>query len=458
MEIGTKNKEQFERWKSNNFELLPFMSFRYILNPTSDKLKIREDLKRRDEIHSRISKELHNFKISIQAKLHDFQIDINIEMRGFPIPDLFFEKKQNNFEARKIKFISKKLQKMIRKYSNGYIEFLTQKIKYTDIILVFLKKLVPSECVISVFPEFFSLDFERNAIQKFYLLRDFRQKLFESLSNVEKPVWISCFSDFFSNLIKEANEKTDPELFYFSPMESEISLSRYLFVFHGREGRAIDKFIAQLSSNKFSTFPDRVVDFCMALVPQGLSASVQDQSSAILLLYRALMDRIYTTQNIFFKPSVDYERFWKFSSHPVKEFTIPPNMLNSADEDQTIREAFLSDKIFKEASVVLTSSLFHPCTIDTLYSIHSAMILIHEAAITNMVKRQPTEEDLKQLLSFDDLFSLLLGTILASDFPDIEQMQRVLKMFVPHSCLSPQLEYANANLEAIILHLNKFCK
>lgn len=457
LENGTKNKE-FERWKKNNYEILPFMSFRYLLNPTSDKTRIKEDLKRREETHKCIAEKLYNLKNEIQSKLHDFQIDVSIELRGYPIPDLFFDEKSDNFDVRKILYISQKLQKMIQKYSISYLEFLSQKLKYADIILVFLKKIVPPECVISVFPEFFILDFENHAISKFYLLRKLRQKIFERLSNTPKPIWTSNFSNFFQNLVDEANKITDPELFYFKPLEAEISLSRYLFVAHGREGRAIDKFIAQLSVNKFSTFPDRVVDFCMAIIPGKMSASIQDQSTSILLLYRALIDRIYTTQTAFFKPSPNYRRFWKFSSFPIKEFTIPSIMLKTTDQNQQIRDVFLNDEIYKQAAIELTSSLFQSCTIDTLYSIHIGMVLIHKAAIANMVKREPTEEDLKQLLSFDDLFSLLLGTILASDIPDIEQVQRILKMFIPHSCLSPQFEYANANLEAIILHFNKNCK
>lgn len=455
-DFDMKYMEPFERWKSSNFELLPFMSFRYLLNPTSDKNKIKEDLNRRKDTHKSITENLQNFKISLQAKLHNYQVDVAIELRGFPKPDLYFDDKKDNLDVRKILYISQKLQKMIQKYSNGYIEFLTQKLNYADDILVFLKKIVPPQCVISVFPEFFSLSYENNIIEKFYQLRNLRQRLFEHLSNRPKPVWISSFATFFSNLIKEANKFTDPELFYFEPIESEISLSRYLFVAHGREGRAIDKFIAQLSSLKFSTFPDRIVDFCMALIPRDLIVSNQDQSTAILLLYRALMDRIYTTQTTYFKQSTDYKRYWEFSYHKIIEFTIPPNMLRITDQNQSIRDAFLSDEIYREASVNITSSIFHSCTIDTLFSIHIGMVLIHKAAIKNIVNREPKEEDLKQLLSFDDLFSLLLGTILASDIPDIEQIQRVLKTFVPRSCLSPQLEYANANLEAILLHLKKF--
>ena len=114
------------------------------------------------------------------------------------------------------------------------------------------------------------------------------------------------------------------------------------------------------------------------------------------------MDRIYTTQTTYFKQSTDYKRYWKFSYHKIIEFTIPPNMLRITDQNQSIRDAFLSDEIYREASVNITSSIFHSCTIDTLFSIHIGMVLIHKAAIRNIVNREPKEEDLKQLLSFDE--------------------------------------------------------
>jgi hypothetical protein len=118
----------------------------------------------------------------------------------------------------------------------------------------------------------------------------------------------------------------------------------------------------------------------------------------------------------------------------------------------TLREAFLANEYFREAAQLITTAGFETNPIDGLWLIYRAITQVHTGAIATAMGRPPREEELKQLLPFDDLFALLVGSVAASDIPDLYQFGKIMKLFTPESCFSPVLEYAGAHLEAVIEH------
>ncbi|KAK8857843.1 hypothetical protein M9Y10_012938 [Tritrichomonas musculus] len=159
----------------------------------------------------------------------------------------------------------------------------------------------------------------------------------------------------------------------------------------------------------------------------------------------------------------------------------------NVNEDETpIRDLFLSDPMFEKAAKTINLSIFCSNPLDALYEINKALALIHKGAINNQtenssksqsiarineilegkihfkdtqnkeVSKNPpvfeVKDDLKQLLSFDDLFSLFFGTLLAADIPDLFDLAAFVGKFAPKICLSPPFEYAQANIEALVLH------
>jgi uncharacterized protein with von Willebrand factor type A (vWA) domain len=66
-----------------------------------------------------------------------------------------------------------------------------------------------------------------------------------------------------------------------------------------------------------------------------------------------------------------------------------------------------------------------------------------------MLGRDPTVDELKRMMGFDDQFSLLIGTVAVSDVPDLYQLADGMKRFMPQVCLSQLLDYAAANIEAL---------
>ena len=137
--------------------------------------------------------------------------------------------------------------------------------------------------------------------------------------------------------------------------------------------------------------------------------------------------------------------------------TLPKGMSPPCDMEESARECFLRAPLYRKASETFLLSFFTVNPIDGLYYIHVTMSDIHRAAISALVGHEPTPDELKQILGFDDLFSLFFGVLLASDCPDPFQVHSMMKTFAPKSCLSPMFEYANANLEALVLHCGKLC-
>lgn len=163
----------------------------------------------------------------------------------------------------------------------------------------------------------------------------------------------------------------------------------------------------------------------------------------------------------------------------IKEYDV-------ACDETPIRQLFHSDPMFSKASDSFNLSIFYPNPLDSLFKINKALAFIHKGAINNQtentskslsIKRtneilqgkfdfineeknksavnspnSEVKDDLKQLLSFDDLFSLFFGTLLAADIPDLFDLAAFVGKYSPKICLSPPFEYAQANIEALVLH------
>ena len=95
--------------------------------------------------------------------------------------------------------------------------------------------------------------------------------------------------------------------------------------------------------------------------------------------------------------------------------------------------------------------------IDMLYCIHKCLIGIQKGALIHRIgpNTNAKMEDVKTLLCFDDLFSLFVGTLMASDIPDIFFVSDFISKYSPKESLSPPFEYALANTEALVAHCRK---
>jgi hypothetical protein len=78
-----------------------------------------------------------------------------------------------------------------------------------------------------------------------------------------------------------------------------------------------------------------------------------------------------------------------------------------------------------------------------------ALPVIHRASVTKKSDREPTLEDLAQMMAFDDQFQLLIGIKVGSDLPDLNQLAILFKRFMP------PVSFAAASLNAFAAHCSK---
>lgn len=152
----------------------------------------------------------------------------------------------------------------------------------------------------------------------------------------------------------------------------------------------------------------------------------------------------------------DVEKITKIKMLPSKLFPLPWDLISIDQkkcENLPVRELFELEPTYRNASLFLYQAIFDSTPIDALYNVHKSLILIHKGALINRMKGASASiDDVNQILCFDDLFSLFFGTMTASDVPDIFSLAKFIDKYAPKPCLSPSFEYAQANIEALVIH------
>ncbi|EAX94619.1 hypothetical protein TVAG_287540 [Trichomonas vaginalis G3] len=454
------SSQSFEDWRDINFDIVQHLDF-FQQPKSSSATLLRQFQVKKAAMHQRALESLKNYNISVdQAETAAEKLKQQIEANP-PVTQTSIDFDNNNdiMKLRQLQFLKKYAWKNQLKQQQKIIMFFaTKKAQIQRLTQFLLGKSVPSLLAIKIKDSFYEMDPGENKYQKRNEIIHTKIKLMkQELSKVPYPLWVTNFEEFFSKLVNQAAQVIDPELFYFGFIPDEINISRYLFSSNSKNGRAIDYFIALNSQNSFSEFSDKIIEFCAALVPQQACTTPKDQSISLLLFFRAIMDRVYETNTALFSTSEFYAKYPEIHSTKMSGMTLPKGMSPPGDMEESARECFLRAPLYRKASETFLLSFFTVNPIDGLYYIHVTMSDIHRAAISALVGHEPTPDELKQILGFDDLFSLFFGVLLASDCPDPFQVHSMMKTFAPKSCLSPMFEYANANLEALVLHCGKLC-
>lgn len=413
---------------------------------------------RRNKELNNVLDTINKFLMHLNNRIMRIRKQLEKECEKFvPVAHGFiFDDQKDNMKIRIASFMHHKMQRTRMKILNEDIVSLCGKVMQAkQLIFLLSNNLVPEQCTIQIKEKFFNIDSNPRLVFKFQALQSAVKIQEEEIEMAAKPLWLSSFRNFLFQLVQNALDKIDKELFYFVPLQGEVSLSRYLFCINTQLGRVIDNFIISMANAKFKSFSEEIIPFCNSLLPSSYMKNTSFQSTALLLYYRVIMDRVYEKYPHVFDPTDNYSVQWKLTDRDVTSFTFPSSMLPSYEKGLSVRTVFSQDINFKEAASIFTSSFFVTNTIDALYYIHCGMVIIHKGAITNLIGHDPNTAEIKKLLGFDDLFSLLVGTMMASDIPDFQQLGNSSKMFTPKSCLSPLLEYANSNLEAFVMHCMK---
>lgn len=443
----------FERYLQAHQEVSQFID----LSTSSQQNNIQNFQQTRTRTHQKLVRQFEYMIEKMHKECTRLASHIKLANTKIPVAQGFvYDRQEDNMKIRISSFLHHKLERSSLKLLHNTYKDINERAQIASLILQMLTKdLIPNIYIIYIKKNLFDLKPNEKRLKHVKMLRAARKYSVEAIESFKLPLWKPNYQSFFHSLVNEALQKVDQELFFFPSLEGEQHLARYLFKTNSKEGRAIDNFISRCALNSFSDFNTRIIPFCSALLPSFMADNTEEQSVALLLYYRAIIDRIYEIRPNLFQPSANYQKQWELTYRPISTFTFPENMVPKFESDISVRKAFSSDPNYGRAARELNAAVFCVNPIDAMYYLHCGMIIIHRGAITNMLGRDPNMDEVQTLLGFDDLFSLLVGTMMASDIPDADQLYELTKVFTPRSCLSPLLEYASANLEAFVTHCKK---
>jgi hypothetical protein len=297
------------------------------------------------------------------------------------------------------------------------------------------------------FPDTFDVEEKR-----LLYLKHFADLITRSIESFTKELWDTDVGGFLETLVAEA--RFDAELSYSPSWDGECSLARYLFNAYSPLRKHLDSQIRQLAQSKPHEFSEGIVQLSFELLADHTRFSLQEKSLLLLLLFRVIFNRSYELLPEVFAPPTDpalLVKLRELSKLEAVHFLLPWGLLPKVESSVPIGELFRNDEHFGAAADILSLPLFDTNPIDALHSIHNCLAAIRVAAIVHQKGgEKATADDRTKVVAFDDLFALFFGTVLGAETTDIFFVGALIENFTPRESLSPVLEYAQANLQALV--------
>jgi hypothetical protein len=322
-------------------------------------------------------------------------------------------------------------------------------------IHLFTANLIPSDSAFTVVDPFFQLDtaVDRRNLLEVERLQSLVKRLEGEVSEFPLPRSVASFTKFFGRLVAKAAPLYDEELCYFPALAGEVSLARA--VFGSPLGERIDKFIQRSVDGAWSQFADGVPIFCRMLVRNIDLRTETEQSIGVLLFFRLVVSRVYERVPQFHLATTDPAKISTVWNCPFGLMGLPEELVSPGAGDVAAHEFFRSTQKFAEPAEFLAGLDFLINPIDILVGFRQMMIKVHANAVREQLGREPTGKDLQLILGFDELFTLLFGSFVASEVADVGGIKEIVELLTPRHDLSPVLEYSLVCLEAVVLEINR---
>ena len=439
-------------------------------------------------IHQKEIKKLKKFIKENNALLKKFQKEFSV-LSEKTLPKVeYLCYNDNNFIIfiRKYIFVQQLIYKTQIKYLNHKIISLKSKIDDAqDLLELFTSdNILPDEQAFSVIDFYENFDF-KDKIEKYERqinalnpLKDRMEKVYKKLP---KAQWATDYPGFISQIIESASKKVSEDMAYFYSNENEIALSRCYFCHGSPFKENIDNVLNEINNQPSpKLFIKQMVIHCFMLMPNREKMTNQELSICLLMFYRTLFNRVYELFHELFAPKFPDEiiKIEKMSNLQADEFEVPLDMVHhkKMTKKESMHDLFAQDKLFSLASKYMELALFMSNPIDALFFVNKSIVKTSKAALINrgiielcsdeeftineknycIMDHDEIENDIKQMICFDDMFVLLLGTVFCSDKPDIFFLSWFISNFLPKQFLTPSFEYASANLEALADHCLRF--
>ncbi|OHT13200.1 hypothetical protein TRFO_16762 [Tritrichomonas foetus] len=421
---------------------------------------------KREAVHNRIINILTQHLQTVRTKKNKLisKIITFSDNTKLQIATPIYSKQSQNMSLHKLSYISTILMELnLQLYSKKLAILNIHQSDAENLINFFSSSnLIPKNVIFRLYENFLN-NIKPNdkdvKILKFKAIsvHNYLTRLKDEISKYPKPIWLADFPIFFSGLLSSAMDQLDQQLSYVQPLESEVSLSRYIYSIGGEMKEKIEKTAHLATIEDPQTFVISVIKASLSLVPDISKKSPYEQSLGLMFFYRIIFDRVYELYHkvLYNEQLNNSSKMFQISKIPLKKFHIPIQY-DEKDGELSIREFFIKMHFFHESSHFLDETLFVTNPVDAIYFVHRSLLMIHKAALLIQVDGEATVDDVNRLLSFDDLFSLLVGVLLASDIPNFFQFADYIQKFIPDQCLSNSFEYAQSAIKALILYLTNF--
>jgi hypothetical protein len=312
--------------------------------------------------------------------------------------------------------------------------------------------LLPRDFAIGVRPDFFAFApvaapelLDQSARLSHYI--EFRRAQFAAF---QVPPCVSDFPGFFSELIRRSRESMDEELFYSPLLPGEADISRHFFCGgNPKLGAEVDRIVAAAADDP-TGFLEKAALFAFSLIPDCARRTSEEQSLGLTIVIRVVFDRLYEKCKFGPPSALDEALLARIGAVPLRHFTLPQRV---EWPEKSIRDYFSNDFLPGERNLFLTWIAFFTNPVDMLFAMHESLCLIHRAALMRMLRREElTQQELAQILGFDELFAFLIGVTLGSDVPEFFRIGGFLERFNLRDSLSNAFEYASAAIGALVSH------
>jgi hypothetical protein len=442
----------FEEWKTRNPKLLTFLSMQVNSRGPSFANVFRS---KRKGMHSRTVDSLSHFSVQVSEEIRSTSEKIE-KINSDPIPEILPLKFDcaKNMECRILYFTAiEGHERYLRHYQSRLRHLEMKKEQIAALIQLFVRNLIPESFVVVILDQFFVLQLrmDHHVLVEVDRLLAFSRFLESRILGFAEPAAIVNFPEFFLRLVREAAEVYDDEICSFQLIEGEVELAR--FVFQSPLGEKIDGFIQRSVADGWVQFSAGVPLFCRSLLKDFQFQNETHEFVAVILLFRIIIERIYEKVATFHATSLNGETLVRAWDCPIAHVKLPEQLVPECDISHSSRAVFSAIPKFAGPADELATLHFLINPMDILIGFRRMMVKVHANALREHLGREPTEKDLQMILGFDELFTLLFGSFIASDVVDIAPMTIIVKLLTPRNELSPVLEYSLVCFEAVMLEI-----
>jgi hypothetical protein len=174
--------------------------------------------------------------------------------------------------------------------------------------------------------------------------------------------------------------------------------------------------------------------------------SKPNDASLVLLVIRALFDRVYDKNPFFMEPEDDV--VGRLADITLKELAPPAEFLPPFEDNTKVVDLFRGDPLFSESIACIEMVVFQTNGFDILDCVEKALTQIERAAFHY-------NKGATIVFPFEVTFALFLGVVLSSQIRNWGNIANFVEAYTPVSGLCPAFEFSRAKVVASLMQFRQ---